>query len=146
MLLLPTNPIRSQCFYLGGWVVLSRFPLPYRRGFEQSWIVKFPRTQTGLSASDGCHVVINTREDGVMADNGKKNRFEMEDGMLAIWPIVFDSPETRRQLIDALAGQSRKSRTPKMPVKGVVVLKSGAGSKELDALLSGFSDQLMTVH
>lgn len=81
-----------------------------------------------------------------MTGNDKKRRLEMEDGMLAICPIVFDSPETRTRLIEVISRGGERFREPKMPIKSITVLPGGCEVEELEDLLAEFSDELFVIH
>lgn len=81
-----------------------------------------------------------------MTENDKKRRFEMEDGMLAICPIVFDSPETRTRLIEVISRTGNSHRQPSMKVKSIAVLPGDREADELEELLAEFSDGLFAIH
>lgn len=80
-----------------------------------------------------------------MADKIKKNRVELEDGLIALAPIVFDSPETRSMLIDRLESKERR-RVQRLKLKTFAVLPGNAEPGAIEGLIEEASDELFIIH
>ncbi len=80
-----------------------------------------------------------------MANRDRKARFQIEDGVLAIGPIVFDSPDTRERLLEFMTRSVRRDRRPVLRLKTSAVLPGGSDPEELETLLAEFSDELFVI-
>lgn len=80
-----------------------------------------------------------------MAGKIKKYTSEMEEGILAISPIIFDSPETRSRLLKATMRPDRMRQRPTVKVKTFAVLPGSAGADELEDLLAGLPNEMYLI-
>ena len=88
---------------------------------------------------------MDVKQEGDMGDRVKRNRVELEDGLIALGPIVFDSPETRSLLIDRMEMRTRR-RAFSLKLKTVAVLPGGAGPDSIEGLLEEAADELFIIH
>lgn len=75
----------------------------------------------------------------------EKDRYNEALELLAVIPIVCDSPDTRQELLERFSGRPVGIRRPRFPVKSFVVGEAGAGDSKIEELFEASLGETMLV-